>query len=144
MASPARQVRTREASPSRVRTTPSSRPALRVVRPAAKRRKRGAIGFWVFAGFLLGVMVVVLAAMYALLAQGSFEMSNLSEQQRTLTRTNTDLRIQIEDLSSTKRISAWADDGKYVIPASIEVITPADIRSSETNGPSRHRTGGAG
>lgn len=143
MSVPARTVRARPAATPRARTTPSH-PKLRVVPPRARRKRRAATGFWILTGVVLGGMIVVLTVMYALLAQGSYEMSELSEQQRSITRANTDLRIQIEDLSSTKQISGWAEANKLVMPAGYEVITAADIRSSFGDGPSRERTGGDG
>ena len=116
MSLPARQVRSRA----------TRKAHLRVVPPPPKRRRGGArrsAGFVVFVALLAAGSVFGLAAMNALLAQGSFRMEELSEQQEQLERENGELRLSVADLSSAERIAAEAKRLGLVLPGSdIEVV----------------------
>lgn len=148
MSSPARQVRARQAVTPRVRTTPSrsgSKPSLELVRPRKRARRRAGVGFWIMATIVLGMMVVGLAATYALMAQGAFEMQGLSQRQADLERSNGNLLLAIERASSTARIESWGEENRLVRPDVVEIIhSSSDLTISSPLGSSRGFTGDDG
>lgn len=119
MSAPARQVRARQASKPRARTSPS----LRVV-PTPKRKKSPVL-FYVLAGIILGGMVLGIAVTHVLLAQGAFRVDLLSQEQAELRQRNGELLRDYLEMSTSDRIAAGGRRLGLVFPATVEIVRPA-------------------
>ena len=127
MSLPARQVRSRTARKAHLRVVPPP--------PKRRGRKRGFAAFVVVVAFLAAGSVFGLAAMNALLAQGSFRMQELSQQMEGLERQYGELRLSVADLSSAERIASEAKRLGLVLPGGeVEVVY---VHGHEAGPPSR-------
>ncbi|MEX0834421.1 MAG: hypothetical protein WD276_11220 [Actinomycetota bacterium] len=118
MSLPARQLRSRAARKAHLRVVP---PPPRKKR--AGKSRRSAL-FIVCVILAIAGIVFGLAATNAVLAQGSFRMEELAQQQELLARQNGELRLAVADLSSAERIASEARRLGLILPESsaVEVV----------------------
>jgi cell division protein FtsL len=112
-------------------------------RPRHRARKRHHVGFLVFAGALIGAMVLGLVSMNALLAQTSFRIDDLQGRIDALAQANVRLTSEQARLSAPGRIAEWARRNGMRLPDDIRSLhaptgpsAPAgDADTSLTNPP---------
>lgn len=131
MSLPARQLRSRAARKAHLRVVP---PPPRKGRTGKPRSRALFVAFVVLsvAGIVFG-----LAAMNAVLAQGSFRMEELAKEQESLVRENGELRLAVADLSSAERIATEARRLGLILPESsaVEVVYVHDTGGQSGDAP---------
>lgn len=124
------------------RGTPSARPA--TGRPSSspkappsrtRARRRGATGFLVFAGFVVGLLVLGLVQMNVMVAETSFRMDELSGRISQLERRAENRRLAVARLSSPSRIGREAKRLGLVLPDPMSVVYLHAGKGQVTEGP---------
>lgn len=118
MAVPARRIQ----PPSRPRLVPVEGHRFRRRSPRRRGRPRRSAPFVLFALVVTAAMVTILVAAQALVAQGSFRLSELSREARELEARTGTLRARVASLSVPGRIEAAARRHGLVVPDRIELL----------------------
>ena len=106
--------------PQRARPRLPSRPSLRPVpRPAARARR---LPFALLSVAVVAGLLLVLVSAQALVAQGSFRVSQLERQANELRLEHQELRLRVAKLSSPERVSAAAGEAGLVPGGPVEVL----------------------
>ena len=117
MATPARSLPARKTTTGRPAPTPARAP---VRRP--RERRRGAAGFLVFAGVVLGLLVLGLVQLNVMVAETSFRMDELSGRITKLERRGEEHRLTVARLSAPSRIGREAHELGLVLPDPMDVV----------------------
>jgi cell division protein FtsB len=130
VAVPARRIRHLPPRPRLVPVEDRSRsPRLsRRVSPRRRGRPRRSAPFVLFALVVTAVMVTILATAQALVAQGSFRLSELSRRAGELEARTSALRARVATLSVPGRIEAAARRQGLVVPERIELLVVREER----------------
>jgi hypothetical protein len=127
MAVPARRIRHQPPRPRLVPVEDGSRRSRRVS-PRRRGRPRGSAPFVLFALVVTAVMVTILATAQALVAQGSFRLSELTRRADELEARTSALQGRVATLSVPGRIEAAARRQGLVVPKRIELIVVREER----------------
>lgn len=117
MAVPARRLQ----DVPRRRSSGTPRPSTGVRRPPARRSSRR-FSFLLFALVVVTSMVLLLVSAQAMVAQSSFQVSELQERVQGLEQDHDRLRIEAARLSSPERIMRAAREAGLVIPDEVEIL----------------------
>lgn len=130
MAVPARKIRQHPPRPRLVPVEGASRWSHRSRRRSPRRRgrTRRSFPFAVFALLVTTAMVTMLVAAQALVAQGSFRLSELSERARVLEARTGALQARAARLSDPGRIEVEARRAGLVLPQRIELLVVREGR----------------
>ncbi|MGH2546047.1 MAG: hypothetical protein ACRDHJ_04130 [Actinomycetota bacterium] len=95
-------------------------------RPTAVRRlplRRGRrIPFLLVAGLVVAAMLIVLASAQAIVAQGAFQLSDLSDRAQQLEAEADRLRLRVARLSTPDRIAAAGRRAGLASPTQVEIL----------------------
>ena len=120
---PARRAARRSGPPTARSARPSPRRGpLRVVRPAARHRRR-ATPFVVLSGLLIGSVVVGIVTLQALVSQTSFRMQDLQAHNRALQQDYGARTLSVARLTAPDRIAAAARRAGLVLPDPSQLYT---------------------
>ncbi len=108
--------------PPRRRTAPRKAP--RVAPPAARPRRRHHVGFVIAAAILLGPMLIGIAGLNALLAQGSMRLEEAQRRIEALAIEHRELVHERAELSAPGRIATWARRNGMRLPDDIRPLHP--------------------
>jgi cell division protein FtsL len=86
------------------------------------------VHFAAFALLVTAVMVTLLVAAQALVAQGSFRLSALSREASRLRNENGELAVRVAQLSVAERIAAAARRSGLVLPERMERLVLGEDR----------------
>lgn len=119
MAVPARRAETlpRPVRPSRPRRSAS-------VRWLPRRRGRRT-PFVLVAGLVVAAMLIALASAQAIVAQGAFQLSDLSDRAQRLEAEADRLRLRVARLSTPDRIAAAGRRAGLAAPTQVEILGDA-------------------
>jgi cell division protein FtsL len=123
------------------RPHPGPRPVRRVHEPAPRavprdRRLRAArrrTRFLLFAGIVVGGLVVLLVTAQALVAQSAFRADDLQGRITALQREQGRLRLRVAELDSPTRIAREALRQGLVLPEEIELIRVPQVAGEGVN-----------
>jgi cell division protein FtsL len=113
----------------RAEVLPRPAPPPRHRRSAAVRRlprRRGRrIPFVLVAGLVVAAMLIVLASAQAIVAQGAFQLSDLSDRAQQLDAEADRLRLRVARLSTPDRIAAAGRRAGLASPTRVEILGDA-------------------
>jgi hypothetical protein len=113
----------------RAEVLPRPAPPPRHRRSAAVRRlprRRGRrIPFVLVAGLVVAAMLIVLASAQAIVAQGAFQLSDLSDRAQHLEAEADRLRLRVARLSTPDRIAAAGRRAGLASPTRVEILGDA-------------------
>lgn len=113
----------------RAEVLPRPAPPPRHRRSAAVRRlprRRGRrIPFVLVAGLVVAAMLIVLASAQAIVAQGAFQLSDLSDRAQQLEAEADRLRLRVARLSTPDRIAAAGRRAGLASPTRVEILGDA-------------------
>jgi hypothetical protein len=116
--------------PGVMRPRPRARPARARRTAPIRRRRRHHLGFTVFAGVLVGALVLGIVILNVLLAQQSFRLVEAERRIEALGREHLELVREQATLSAPGRIAAWASRHGMRLPDDIRILRapngPAD------------------
>jgi cell division protein FtsL len=128
-------------------------PAERVVRTngaAAAKRKRHHLGFVLFAGVVVGLLVLGLVTLNAFVAQSSFRIDHLRARVDEQSQRYQALERQAAHLSAPGRVAAWASRHAMRTPEDISVLHVSGLHAAgphaagpQASGPRVTGAGGA-
>ncbi len=118
-------------------------PRLRVVRTPARRRRRWALVL--VSSIVVGVLLVAIVATQALVSQTSFHMRDLQARAKALRQVNSQLTLQVANLSAPDRIVEKARTLGMGLPdsAAVQVLRPASNTPPGGSSSGRRARGGA-
>jgi hypothetical protein len=128
MSLPARQMPLRAPGPGDAEPRPARPPAPErrrsqapARRTAARSRRRVHVGFLVFTGIVVTVLIVGVVTLNAFLAQAAFQMRTAEGRLEGLRRDQLRLTDEAARLSSPVLVAAWARQHDMVTPAAGDV-----------------------
>jgi hypothetical protein len=86
------------------------------------------VPFAAFALLMTAVMVMLLVAAQALVAQGSFRLTSLSREATELAEGNLALHVRVAQLTTPGRIESAARRGGLVLPERLELLVLREAR----------------
>lgn len=95
---------------------PARRPAAPRPRKAVAKPKRHNVGFALFAGTVLALVVVGVVALNAFLAQTAFRIDELRARVEALSEEQVVLRMEAAQLSAPRAVAAWARRQGMMVP----------------------------